>query len=108
MPTKGRDEEKLRASIKRMVSKYAERNPLFLNPDKVVVENVITGLVKNKIKYGYAYCPCQEVKGIPEQDRHNIWHCQTRKYDIASQETCEGDFSLVKPAFPPEEDRDHY
>lgn len=89
MERKDIDEEKIRASITRMVSKYAERSPFFLNPDKVLVKNVIAGLVRNKMKYGYAYCPCREVKGIPEEDRDNICPCQTHKEEIASQGTCE-------------------
>lgn len=89
MRTKCKDEERIQASVARMVSKYAERNPFFLNPDKVIVKNVIAGLVRNKIKYGHAYCPCRQVKGISEQDRNNICPCQTHKEEIASQGTCE-------------------
>jgi len=89
MPTKGTDKEKIRASIARMVRKYAERSPFFLNPDKVLVKNVIAGLVRNKIEYGHAYCPCRGVKGIPEQDRGNICPCQTHKEEIATEGTCE-------------------
>ncbi|MFQ5798818.1 MAG: ferredoxin-thioredoxin reductase catalytic domain-containing protein, partial [Bacteroidota bacterium] len=55
----------------------------------VLVKNVIAGLVRNKIKYGYAYCPCREVKGTPEQDRTNICPCHTHKKEIADQGTCE-------------------
>ena len=89
MRTKCTDEERIRASIVRMVRKYAERNPFFLNPDKVLVKNVIAGLVRNKIKYGYAYCPCRDVEEIPERDRDNICPCQTHKETIADQGTCE-------------------
>jgi len=83
------DEETIQASVERMVSKYAERSPFLLNPDEVVVKNLIAGLVKNKTKYGYAYCPCKEVKGIPEEDRENICPCRTHKEEIARQGTCE-------------------
>jgi len=89
MQTGNVDEERARASVARMVAKYAEQSPFFLNPDKVVVKNIITGLVRNKIKYGYAYCPCREVEGIPEKDRDNICPCRTHKEEIARQGTCE-------------------
>jgi ferredoxin-thioredoxin reductase catalytic subunit len=72
-----------------MVTRYAETAPFFLNPDEVVVENVISGLVINKMKYGYAYCPCREVKGIPEEDANNICPCRTHWEEIACRGTCE-------------------
>ena len=89
MGSKGVDEEKIRASIMKMVTRYAERGPFFLNPDRVVVENVVAGLLRNKMKHGYAYCPCRGVEGIPERDRGNICPCRTHKEDIARQGTCE-------------------
>ncbi len=89
MGRKGVDKEKIRIAVVRMVSKYAEKSPFFLNPDKIVTKNVIAGLVKNKVRYGYAYCPCREVKKIPEQDRNNICPCRTHEEEIRSQGTCE-------------------
>ena len=83
------DKEKIRSSVKRMTAKYAERSIFCLNPDEVVVENIIAGLARNKMKYGYAYCPCREVKGIPEMDRNNICPCKTHKEEITTQEICE-------------------
>jgi len=89
MGAKGVDEERVRASVMRMVTRYVERGPFFLNPDKVVVENIIAGLLRNKMKYGYAYCPCRGVEGIPERDRKNICPCRTHREEIARQGTCE-------------------
>jgi len=89
MQTGNVDEERARASVARMVAKYAERGPFFLNPDEVVVRSIIAGLVRNKIKYGYAYCPCREVEGIPEKDRDNVCPCRTHKEEIVRQGTCE-------------------
>jgi len=89
MGTTSKDEERIRTSVMRMVNRYAKRSPIFLNPDKVVVKNIIEGLVRNKIKYGYAYCPCREIKSIPEGDRDNICPCRNHKEDIAHRGTCE-------------------
>ena len=89
MPEKAGKEERVRASIEKMVTKYAERSLYFLNPDEVVVENIVAGLVRNKMKYGYAYCPCRDVNEIPEEDKENICPCQTHKEEIARQGTCE-------------------
>jgi ferredoxin-thioredoxin reductase catalytic chain len=83
------DEERIRTSVTRMVNEYAKRSPFFLNPDSVVVKNIIDGLTRNKMKYGYAYCPCREVTSVPEKDKDNICPCQTHKEDIARQGTCE-------------------
>lgn len=89
MRTGNEDEERVRTSVERMVTRYAELSPFFLNPDEVVVENIIAGLVRNKIEYGYTYCPCREVKGIPEKDGDNICPCKSHKEEIARQGTCE-------------------
>lgn len=89
MRRKGVDEERIRAAVTRMMNRYAKKSPFFLNPDKIITENVIAGLVRNKIRYGYAYCPCREVKEISEEDRDNICPCQTHKEEITSQGTCE-------------------
>ena len=89
MQTESIDEERVRAFVERMIAKYVERSPFFLNPDPVIVKNIVMGLVKNKIKYGYPYCPCREVKGIPEKDGDNICPCRTHKDEIARQGTCE-------------------
>jgi len=89
MGARGIDEEKVGASVMRMVTRYAERGPFFLNPDGVVVENVVAGLLRNKMKYGYAYCPCRGVEGIPERDMDKICPCRNHKEEIARQGTCE-------------------
>ncbi len=89
MEIKGTEEEKIRASISRMVRKYAEKSPFFVNPDNVLVKNVIAGLVRNKMRYGCSYCPCREVKGDFQEDRNNICPCRTHKEEIASRGTCE-------------------
>jgi len=93
------DERRVRAIIERMITKYAERSPFFLNPDDEVVKNIISGLVRNRVKYGYAYCPCREVKGIPEEDARNICPCRTHKEEIARQGTCECGLFVSKVYF---------
>ena len=90
---------RVRASVEKMVTKYAERSSFFLNPDDVVVKNIISGLVRNRVKYGYAYCPCREVKGIPEEDVRNICPCQTHKEEITRQGTCECGLFVSKAYF---------
>jgi len=83
------NEESVRNSVVRMVTRYVDRGPYLLNPDRVVAENIINGLVRNKKRYGHAYCPCREVAGITEKDRDNICPCRSHKEEIARQGTCE-------------------
>jgi ferredoxin-thioredoxin reductase catalytic subunit len=89
MKAKGADWKKTWNSVLKMVTKYAERGPFFLNPDEVVVRNIISGLAKNKMEYGYAYCPCRQVEGSPEKDKENICPCRMHKEEIARQGICE-------------------
>lgn len=94
------DDENARNSILRRINKYVERGPFALNPDAVVVRNLVSALVKNKLKYGYAYCPCRKVNGIPEVDKKNICPCQSHKEDIAKYGACECGLFVKKTLNP--------
>ena len=76
-------------SIMKTITKYVESGPFFLNPDGVVVENIVLGLADNRIRYGYAYCPCRSVSGIPQNDKKNICPCRSHKEEIKRQGSCE-------------------
>lgn len=92
-----KDEERIRTSVMRMVNRYAKRSPIFLNPDKVVVKNIIEGLVRNKIKYGYAYCPCREIKSIPEGIEITYVHAGITRKILPTEEPANVASSSVKP-----------
>lgn len=83
------EKEKLFSRARKFVQRYAEISPYHLNPDSVVVENIIRGLVRNKIKYGHWYCPCRKVMGDREQDLRNICPCEVHKQEIEEQDACE-------------------
>lgn len=72
-----------------MVSRYLARSPYRLNPDPVTVEHVLSGLARNLLDHGRAYCPCREVTGDPQQDRKNICPCPQHPADIARDGFCE-------------------
>ena len=72
-----------------LVQRYVKVGRYHLNPDEVVVRNVVQGLARNWIEYGRFYCPCREVSGTPETDRKNICPCTTHKQDIARDDACE-------------------
>jgi ferredoxin-thioredoxin reductase catalytic subunit len=78
-----------RAQVERMAVRYTARGPYCLNPDPVTVEYVLTGLARNLVKHGRAYCPCREVHGDPERDRANLCPCPQHRADIARDGFCE-------------------
>jgi len=58
---------------------YADRNGLKLNPDRKVVEALVSGLLANEKKHGARYCPCRRMVLCPcESSREEIvkdGHC---------------------------------
>ncbi|GAB4353855.1 MAG: ferredoxin-thioredoxin reductase catalytic domain-containing protein [Candidatus Abyssubacteria bacterium] len=68
--------------------KYATRAGYKLSPDPQVVETIITGLARNKAKYGRAYCPCFFISGDPEEDRKLICPCVYHREDIEKHGKC--------------------
>jgi len=72
-----------------MVRRYVARGPYRLNPDSVTVEHVLSGLTRNLVQHGRAYCPCREVTGDPQRDRSNICPCPQHRADIARDGFCE-------------------
>jgi ferredoxin-thioredoxin reductase catalytic subunit len=77
------------AQVSAMVTRYARRSPYVLNPHPDVVEGVLMGLARNRLRYGRFYCPCREVTGDPAEDRINICPCRTHRQDIAQGGSCE-------------------
>jgi ferredoxin-thioredoxin reductase catalytic chain len=57
-------------SMLKCITAIAQKKHLVVNPDETVVATVIRGLVRNKDKYGRAYCPCQLRSGDEEKDRN--------------------------------------
>jgi len=72
-----------------LMQRYVKVSRYHLNPDEVVVRNVVRGLARNWVRHGRFYCPCREVSGSPGADRKNICPCTTHKQDIARDGACE-------------------
>jgi ferredoxin-thioredoxin reductase catalytic chain len=81
--------EAARERVERMAHRYVARGPYCLNPDPTTVEYVLSGLARNLLQHGRAYCPCREVTGDPERDRPNICPCPQHRADIARDGFCE-------------------
>lgn len=85
------DEKALEQAEDRLLrgsEKYADRAGYKLNPDAEVVRTIMTGLAKNKVKYGRAYCPCMFVSGDPDEDRKIICPCRIHREDIEKHGKC--------------------
>lgn len=80
--------EETKARILRGSEKYADKTGYKLSPDSEVVKTIISGLAKNKLKYGYFYCPCFFVSGNPQEDRKIICPCQYHREDIEKHGKC--------------------
>ncbi|MBI4832083.1 MAG: ferredoxin:thioredoxin reductase [Candidatus Lindowbacteria bacterium] len=85
------DEKVFDAAKERLLKgsgKYAQKANYRLNPDPEVVGTIISGLAKNKFKYGRAYCPCFFISGDPEEDRKLICPCEYHRDDIEKHGKC--------------------
>ena len=67
---------------------YAKENGLRLNPNAVLVENLVKRLLENEEKYGHRYCPCRLVSGNDEQDKEKICPCKWSNEEIARTGHC--------------------
>jgi ferredoxin-thioredoxin reductase catalytic subunit len=83
-----KDLEEARQRLHKGSAKYAERAGYRLNEDSEIVQTIVTGLAKNKFKYGRAYCPCFFISGDPDEDRKLICPCQYHREDIEKKGKC--------------------
>ncbi len=82
------DVQKEKEKIIAFVKKYAEKSGYATNPQEEDFMMIIDGLIANKIKYGYQYCPCRPIMG-DEDDKKKICPCYWHKDEIKSQGRCQ-------------------
>ena len=70
------------------VKQVAETQKWILNKDKKTFDDLIDGLVDNKINLGYQSCPCRLASGIRELDRDLICPCEYAPEDIKEYSAC--------------------
>ena len=68
--------------------KYAKANGLKLNPNAILVENLVKRLLENEEKHGHRYCPCRLTTGEAEKDKDKICPCKWSNEEIARQGHC--------------------
>ena len=74
--------------IKEAYKKYADSKGFKLNPDKKIVDIVITGLLRNEKNYGFRYCPCRPVTRKKKEDKPKICPCKWHKEEIEKDGHC--------------------
>lgn len=80
--------EETKARFRKGSEKYAQKSGYNLSPDPEVVDTIVTGLARNKLKHGRGYCPCFFVSGDPAQDKKLICPCEYHHEDIKKHGKC--------------------
>ncbi|MFW6305703.1 MAG: ferredoxin-thioredoxin reductase catalytic domain-containing protein, partial [Candidatus Saliniplasma sp.] len=70
------------------VKKDADENGYYVCPDEDLLEDLISGLVENKKRYGYASCPCRQASGVKQYDVDIICPCEYRDADVNEYGMC--------------------
>ncbi len=66
----------------------AEAGGYHLNPDIEFTKNLLRGLMKNELRYGYRSCPCRLASGKRAEDLDIICPCDYRDPDISEYGAC--------------------
>jgi ferredoxin-thioredoxin reductase catalytic chain len=72
---------------KRLLSE-AESGGYHLNPDTAFTRELVSGLIVNSKRYGYASCPCRIAAGKKEDDIDIICPCDYRDADVSEYGCC--------------------
>lgn len=67
---------------------YAKENGYKLNPNRMIVEGVIKGLMARKDEFGEQYCPCRKMSGDKEEDKKIICPCIYHEEEIEKDGHC--------------------
>ena len=70
------------------VKKDAEENGYYVCPDEDLLEDLISGLVDNEKRYGYASCPCRAASAVKQYDVDIICPCEYRDADVNEYGMC--------------------
>ena len=71
-----------------MLKKSQEAKGYFFNRDKERVFDLLSGLMKNKDRYGYMSCPCRLASGNYEKDKDILCPCVYREPDVKEFGSC--------------------
>lgn len=65
-----------------------ERQGYYFNRNRSLVDDLLSGLLLNKSRYGYMACPCRLASGSRSADRDITCPCEYRAADVAEYGTC--------------------
>ena len=74
--------------MKEYVGNVSVKNDWILNMDTNIFNDLIDGLVENKIRYDYQSCPCRLASGNRELDRDLICPCDYASKDVEEHGAC--------------------
>jgi ferredoxin-thioredoxin reductase catalytic subunit len=75
-------------NVRRRAENDAKANGYYLSPDKELLNDLLSGLLKNEERYGYPVCPCRLAAEKLELDRDIICPCDYRDPDVAEYGQC--------------------
>jgi ferredoxin-thioredoxin reductase catalytic chain len=82
------DLDVFRREIAERIHKHVAGSACKLNPDAHIVEALVEGLARRKVKFGDYYCPCRIVTGNAETDARMVCPCATHEAEIAETGKC--------------------
>ena len=71
-----------------LLKKVQEPKGYYFNKDRKTVDELLTGLLTNKERYGYMGCPCRLLCNDREKDKDIICPCVYREPDVAEYGSC--------------------
>ena len=75
-------------AVRRRAENDAKANGYFLASDKELLDDLLSGLLKNEERYGYPSCPCRLAAEKLELDRDIICPCDYRDPDVSEYGQC--------------------
>jgi len=74
--------------IQQRAESDAKNQGYYLNPDPVLLRDLLEGLKKNEERYGYPSCPCRLASGKFDFDRDITCPCDYRDPDVEEYGAC--------------------
>lgn len=74
--------------LKEKMEFHAEEKRIKLNPNENIVNGIFNGLLKNKEKKGFMFCPCRIPIGDEKQDKKIICPCAYHLQEIKEDGHC--------------------
>ncbi len=75
-------------ALYRELKQLADEDGYILQSDKVILEDLLIGLIENEKRYGYRSCPCRLASGTLADDMDIICPCDYRDPDLEDFGCC--------------------